>query len=427
MSDQDTEHYSPREPHEPNDRLRSANEQLTLKALLSEEQAEESERRYTDQYETNKLLVQKQRLLQSLASELTLTEQRERKRLSTDLHDFLAQILVLGRMRIGQARSRFAEADPSLLKVFNDLDDLFTKSLAFTRTLMAELCPPALHELGLVAALESLGKHIGTLGVQVAVDLAPSHVPLSEEQRVLLYQSVRELLINVVKHAKTSEATLSLSVEANETLHINVHDAGAGFDPGEQAHHTSEHFGLLSIQERMEAMGGWLHIQSAPTQGTTITLGLPLTHSLNVESIQVANTMCTAPCVTRTHATSRMIRVLLVDDHPMVRQGLRMILGGYDDVIVVVEASNGLEAVSAAADLTPDVILMDINMPVMDGIEATRQIKSMQPSTIVVGLSFNLSSPVQEAVIRAGASIFLSKEVAGEQLHQTLAALARLT
>ena len=226
---------------------------------------------------------------------------------------------------------------------------------------------------------------------------------------MLLYQSVRELLINVVKHAKTSEATLSLYVEANETLHIIVHDAGAGFDPGEQAHHTSEQFGLVSIQERMEAMGGWLHIQSAPTQGTTITLGLPLTH-----------------CVTRTHATSRMIRVLLVDDHLMVRQGLRMILGGYDDVIVVGEASNGLEAVSAAADLTPDVILMDINMPVMDGIEATRQIKSMQPSTIVVGLSFNLSSPVQEAMIRAGANIFLSKEAAGEQLHQTLAGLARL-
>jgi len=76
-----------------------------------------------------------------------------------------------------------------------------------------------------------------------------------------------------------------------------------------------------------------------------------------------------------------------------------------------------------AADLRPDVILMDINMPKLDGIEATTQIKAAQPETIVIGLSVNTSPQVWEAMQRAGAAAFVSKEAAAEELHNTIAAL----
>ncbi len=119
-----------------------------------------------------------------------------------------------------------------------------------------------------------------------------------------------------------------------------------------------------------------------------------------------------------------MIRVLLVDDHAMVRQGLRTILDRYPDLTIVGEAANGLEAVTMAAELMPDVILMDIKLPLMDGIEATKRIKAAQPGVVVIGLSVNNSAQRIRAMKDAGAATFISKDAVVEQLHDTIAALA---
>ena len=115
-----------------------------------------------------------------------------------------------------------------------------------------------------------------------------------------------------------------------------------------------------------------------------------------------------------------VIQVLLVDDHAMVRQGLRAILGNYSDVQVVAEAGNGRQAIEAVRTLRPHLVVMDINMPVMDGIKATACIKQEYPDTIVVGLSFNATKENREAIIKAGAVDLLSKEAALEQLHDTI-------
>jgi signal transduction histidine kinase len=411
-------------PDMPEDRLRDANEQLILKALQSQEQAEESEQRYLDQHDANELLVKKQELLRSLASQLVLTEQRERKRLAAELHDYLAQMLVLGRLRIGQAQSSLAGIDPWLGTFIDDIDDIFSKSLTYTRTLMAELNPPLLDELGLPAALQWLGGHMIKYGLHVEVKLSQFNVALPSEQCVLLYQSVRELLLNVVKHAKTQQASLSLSVEGGDNLRIVVQDAGSGFENAVQEPKSQgEHFGLFSTHERMQAMGGWLQVDSAPGRGTMVTLGLPLKQPMTAPP-RVAATMPAGPHITPMERASTRQRVLLVDDHAMVRQGLRKILEDYSDLTVIGEAANGAEAVSMAAQLQPDIVLMDINMPEMDGIEATKQIKAGQPATIVIGLSVNNSLQIQEAMKQAGASSFVSKDEAAEELHDTIAAMA---
>ena len=80
------------------------------------------------------------------------------------------------------------------------------------------------------------------------------------------------------------------------------------------------------------------------------------------------------------------MRVLVVDDHLMVRQGLKAILNAYADIELVGEAGNGEEAVRLVDQLRPAVVVMDLNLPMLDGIEATRQIKSRYPETIVIGL-----------------------------------------
>ncbi|WP_448811902.1 response regulator [Agromyces bauzanensis] len=114
-----------------------------------------------------------------------------------------------------------------------------------------------------------------------------------------------------------------------------------------------------------------------------------------------------------------MTRVLLVDDQAMVRQGLRLLLelGGIE---VVAEASDGAEAVAAVATHRPDVVLMDLRMPGVDGIEATRRIVADDPAARVIALTtFDLDEHVA-AVLRAGAVGFLLKDVTGEGLVEAI-------
>ncbi len=105
-----------------------------------------------------------------------------------------------------------------------------------------------------------------------------------------------------------------------------------------------------------------------------------------------------------------MIRVLLVDDHNLVRAGLAGLLASTDDMQVVGEAENGTRAVELAAELQPDVVLMDLSMPVKDGVEATREIIQQRPdSTVVVLTSFSDQARVRDA-LRAGAVGYLLKD-----------------
>jgi DNA-binding NarL/FixJ family response regulator len=119
-----------------------------------------------------------------------------------------------------------------------------------------------------------------------------------------------------------------------------------------------------------------------------------------------------------------MIRVLLADDQALVRTGFRMILRAEPDLEVVGEAGDGIEAVSLASDLVPDVVLMDIRMPGLDGIEATRRITASQDQVRVVVLTtFDLDEYVY-ASLRAGASAFLLKDAKEQQLLSAIRVVA---
>ena len=115
------------------------------------------------------------------------------------------------------------------------------------------------------------------------------------------------------------------------------------------------------------------------------------------------------------------IRVLLVDDHAMIRQALRSYLSTYySDIEVVGEAGSGEEALQAVQMLSPSVVVMDINMPGLNGIEATARIKVTHPRVRIVGLSMSVDEDYQYAMIAAGASALISKGAVVERLYDAI-------
>ncbi len=118
--------------------------------------------------------------------------------------------------------------------------------------------------------------------------------------------------------------------------------------------------------------------------------------------------------------TQRGIRVLLVDDHGVVREGLRAYLELEPDIEVVGEARDGREAVRRAQELQPDVVLMDLVMPNMDGVEATSQIKQFRPETHVIVLTSYVDDERVVPAIKAGATSYLLKDVASSDLVRAI-------
>ena len=117
---------------------------------------------------------------------------------------------------------------------------------------------------------------------------------------------------------------------------------------------------------------------------------------------------------------TRPIRVLVADDQRVVREGLVMVLGLLDDVEVVGTASDGAEAIAMAADLHPDIVLMDLRMPRCDGVQATRSLREQQPEVKVVVLTTYADDRSVIEALRAGARGYLTKDAGGDQIRQGL-------
>ena len=115
--------------------------------------------------------------------------------------------------------------------------------------------------------------------------------------------------------------------------------------------------------------------------------------------------------------------VLLVDDHILLRKGLRVLIDDEDGLSVVGEAGDGQEAIHRARELKPDIVVMDVNMPNLNGIDATRQILEESPETRVLALSSYSSKPFVEKMLEVGASGYLLKQSSPEELVRAIRAL----
>ena len=338
--------------------------------------------------------------LQQLTSQLVQTEQRERKRIAQILHDTLQQQLAAIRLLVGGLAERSPDErwKDELLRAEEQIGD----AIRTTRTLTTELNPPALAQDGLIGGLEWLAKWMEQKhGLRVELSFDNRRIDMSEDTKMLLFDSIRELLFNVVKHAEAPFARVGLEAFNGAGLRITVSDQGRGFDPQAlRAAGPEGGFGLFSIRERLQTFGGRLQVDSAVGRGTRFALYVP--QVLSVER------------------GDRRIRLLLVDDHSAIREGLARLLGKERDIEVIGQASDGEGAVELAQKLKPDIVLMDIEMPGIDGIEATRRIRPRSPATKILGFSMHTDGELPKAMVEAGAVDCLTKSSSLDELVKAI-------
>lgn len=363
--------------------------------------------------------------LRALTAELNQAEQRERRRLSDLLHDDLQQLLVAGKIQLSAAIEAMAHAPEALERAHK----LIEQSIDKTRSLTSELATPVLYDAGLVPALKSLSRWMSEQqGLQVEVLAPETAEPAEENLRVLLFQTIRELLFNVVKHAQADRAEVTLRRTADDEIQTTVVDHGQGFDPAsaESATSNEDGFGLFGMRERIAWVGGSATIDSAPGQGTRVVLSVP------DEPVQTAAASAPAdqplqrkpsPGVAATGPAERAapeqndaIKVIVADDHAIVRQGLISALAGETDINIIGEAADGREAVDLAQRVRPDVVLLDVSMPNLDGLEAARAITAESQDIRVIGLSVHGESDMADSMLNAGAAAYVNKAEAPSRL-----------
>jgi len=256
----------------------------------------------TERKKAERELLAKQTQLKSLTSELSLAEERERRRIAAGIHDDIGQKLALAKLELQMFMSSASDSKmpapkgptprppggtgpASLEGVCATIDN----AIEDCHSLTFELSNPALYELSFEAAIEQWlyeqirKKH----GIECEVAVNGDPVEPAEDLKVTLFRAIREAAVNVVKHAKAT--ALSVSIErVGDNVQVSLADNGAGFAPeaagADLSMDKAGGFGLFNIKERLEHLGGNLKIESAPGRGTTITLTVPLEQQDNKQT-----------------------------------------------------------------------------------------------------------------------------------------------
>lgn len=354
-------------------------------------------------------LAEKASQLRRLTGELIVSEQRERRRLARILHDHLQQLLVSAKYRVASLNR---VEDPTVKAAVQEIEELLGEVIEASRSLTTELSPPIVHESGLRTGMEWLVSFMAAQNsLIVELKMEEDINQIDENTKILLFESTRELLLNAVKHAQVRSAEVSVRKTEGGMLEIAVTDHGVGFNPAFPKHSG---FGLFRIRERLKLIGGRFEIQSAPGKGSRFTIVAPPGRPGAAASDSRLQTEATIPRAGK--PVSSTIRVLIADDHAVMRQGLSTSLSEEPDIAIVGEAADGEMALERTRSLRPDVVLMDLGMPKMGGVEATQRIHSEMPKVRVIGLSMFEEKESAKAMFEAGAVAYLSKSCSVEAL-----------
>ena len=242
---------------------------------------------------------------------------------------------------------------------------------------------------------------------------------LSPDAQVVVYRVAQEALVNAARHSGATRVEVNLEPRDSQ-VRLEVADNGSGFAFAEEG----KGLGLSGMRERALLVGGTLDIDSRPGKGTSVVLEVPAerpaapgARSRDVEHVGRARSS--------SRHRGRRMKILIADDHGIVRSGVKLLLDRQPDMEVVAEAEDGVDALEQAVRLKPDVAVLDVSMPRMTGLQATHEIKQQSPDTQVLILSMHDDERYLFEALRAGASGYVLKRAADKDLVDAVRAASR--
>jgi PAS domain S-box-containing protein len=339
--------------------------------------------------------------------ERVMAAYEERERVARELHDGIGQTFGYINMQSDAIRELVSQGDgDQALRMLAALSEVAQESHRDLRNYIQGLKSHsgAIHQEFFSALQRYCRQYEESYLFHVQLNL-PDTLPLvlaSAQVETHLTYIIREALSNARRYSGEKDVRLTIKVD-DKFIQAIVEDHGVGFEYLGPERRKGSHFGMTIMSERAEQVGGSVEVESAPSKGTRVTVRLP--RNLSTEGALIA-------------------RVLLVDDHPLFMDGLRNMLVARG-VRVIGIARDGLEAHEMARSLRPDIILMDINMPRMSGLEATRLIKADLPEVKVAILTTSLADEDILEALKVGASGYFPKGMAADEFMERLAEIAR--
>lgn len=318
---------------------------------------------------------------------ITLAE--ERNRLSSELHDTVGHAYTS--IIMGMETLRTELATEMGIQRLDSLLEMGRKSIEDVRGYLHQMESPC-QSPSLIQSLQNLGAEFQEHAqVNVRFRTYGEEYELSRQTKIAFIRCLQESLTNAVRHGQGTEIIVSLQFEQQYTR-LEVQDNGKGNVEWQEG------FGMNTMKERAMNLQGQLSVYTKPDEGMLVT--------------------CTIP--RQTEIKDGLIRLLIVDDQPFVRESLRTLLDRYEDLNVVGLAEDGNEAIDLCGRLQPHVILMDLDMQHMDGVEATKKIKQQWPHIrILIFTTFQDTEQALES-LRNGADGFLLKSIETLELANTI-------
>jgi signal transduction histidine kinase/ActR/RegA family two-component response regulator len=373
----------------------------------------------TELIEAGKALDDSKGSVSFLSARLMQAQDAERRRMARDLHDITGQelaviLMSLTRLSNGignpafDAKAELAETVALVRKVENEI-----------RTLSYLLHPPMLDELGLKSALgwyiEGFSKRSK---IQVDLDIQEALPRLSRDKEIAIFRVVQESLTNVLRHAHSSTARIRAEAKSGRLL-LYVEDSGQGFParllPAGKSEKVVPGVGIYGMRERLEQLGGVLTIESTP-RGAQVCASVPLGGEAGDPPAEELASEMQVMTAEPAQPDGPPYRILIADDHELMRVGIHTLLDGQPDLEICGDAVDGFDAVAKARALKPDLVIMDLIMPRMGGFSAAQQIHGARPSTKILVFT-NYSYGQVEAMIRTiGCDGYVSKSRASTDL-----------
>ena len=283
----------------------------------------------------------------------------ERRRIASDLHDGVVQDLAASSFSLAAAADRAtARGAVESSEILDRAAASARRAVRQMRSLLVDIYPPNLHTIGLESALRDLLSPLQAQGIESKLDVV-ARPAARAGHRALLFVTAREAIRNVARHADANAANVRVATDGTR-VELVVDDDGRGFPAAEVlAKGPNGHLGLALLTRPGRAR------RRRPRRRVERRRG----HAPHARSAE------------------RVTRVLIVDDHPVLREGLREFLAGHDDLEVVGAAADGDEAGRMAAVSRPDVVLMDLRMPRPDGVDGTIAVMRAVPTAKVMVLT----------------------------------------